>query len=388
MTAAPYILILAMLAHSADSLLQKYVDIALQNNPALQAIQKKYEAAEKKVAGVGTLDYPKLDMGFYTSKDEIEMNGILGNISIMQMFNWPGTQKAFQSEAKAMAKMQTIILSKTKDSLAAQVKISWHNLCMINLKIKYMQENLDLMKQMEKLASAELVTGKGFAELLEIQEEILEMDYEIEAMKLELASLSIAFNTMLNMPQTSEILLADSITLQIFDFEKKSEPPMISMIGTESEIFKAQRDMSKAMGNPMFGLGIQYKREFEKGMFMAMASLTLPIWRAKTNASLQENELQAEASQKMLIDARNNLEAERAMAKSNLQNLSKKMTLYKQQRELAESSQKIALQNFSAGKGMLSDILQINKKLLNYRVMELETATEYNKAVAQAEVLF
>jgi outer membrane protein TolC len=284
--------------------------------------------------------------------------------------------------------MQANALNRTKDSLVAQVKIGWHNLCMVNLKIKYMQENLDLMKQMETLAKTELTTGKGLAELLTVQEEILEMDYEIEAMKLELSSLSIAFNAMLNMPQPSEVLLADTIALQIFDFEKKSEPPMISMIGTESEIFKAQRDMNKIMGYPMFGFGVQYKKEMEKGMLMAMANLTLPIWRAKTNAALLESELQAEASQKMLMDAKNNLEAERAMAKSNLQNLSKKITLYKQQKELAESSQKIALQNFSAGKGMLSDILQINKKLLDYKIKELETTAQYNKAVAQAEVLF
>jgi len=382
------VMILAAFAYSADNFLQNYVDIALQNNPALQGYQKRYEAAEKKVAGVGTLDYPKLDIGFYTGKEEIEMNGVVGNVTLMQMFNWPGTQKAFQSEARAMAKMQTNVLKKTRDSLVAQVKIGWHNLCMVNLKIKYMQENLDLMKQMETLAKTELTTGKGLTELLTIQEEILEMNYEIEAMKLELASLKIAFNAMLNMPQPSEVLLADTIVLQIFDFEKKSEPPMLSMIGTESEIYKAQREMNKVMGYPMFGLGVQYKKEMEKGMAMAMVSLTIPIWRAKTNAALLESELQAEASQKMLMDAKNNLEAERAMAKSNLQNLNKKITLYKQQKELAESSRKIALQNFSAGKGMLSDVLQISKKLLDYKIMELETAAEYNKAAALAEVLF
>ncbi|MDR2555606.1 MAG: TolC family protein [Fibromonadaceae bacterium] len=381
-------MILAIFAHSADILLQKYVDIALQNNQALQAFQKKYEAAEKKVAGVGTVDYPKLDIGFYTGKEEIDMNGILGNVSVMQMFNWPGTQKAFQSEARAMAKMQTNVFKKTRDSLVAQVKIGWHNLCMINLKIKYMQENLGLMKQMETLAKTELATGKGFSELLMIQEEILEMNYEIEAMKQELASLNIAFNAMLSMPQSSEVMLADTIILQVFDFEKKSEPPMILMIGTESEIFKAQQEMNKVMGYPMFGLGVQYKKEMGKEMVMAMTSLTIPIWRAKTNAALVESQLQAEASQKMLMDAKNNLEAERAMAKSNLQNLNKKITLYKQQKELAESSRKIALQNFSAGKGMLSDVLQISKKLLDYKIMELETAAEYNKAVAKAEVLF
>ena len=383
-----YILILAVFSHGADSLLQKYVNIALQNNPALQAVQKKYEAAEKKIAGTGTLNYPQLDIGLYTSKEDIEMNGIVGNVSLMQMFNWPGTQNAFQGEAKAMAKMQAVALNKTKDSLAAQVKINWHNLCQINLKIKYMRENLDLMKQMENLANAEFAAGKGLAELLNVQEEILEMNYEIEAMKLELVSLNAAFNAMLNVPQSSEVLLADTITLQILDFEKDSEPPMISMLGTENEIFKAQREMNKIMGYPMFGLGIQYKKEMEKGMFMAMASLTLPIWRAKTNAGLLESELQAEASQKMLADAKNNLQAERTMAKSNLQNLDKKITLYKQQIELAESSQKIALQNFSAGKGMFSDILQINRKLLDYRIKELEAVTEYNKTAAQAEVLF
>ncbi len=383
-----YILILAVFSYSADGLLQKYVDIALQNNPALQAVQKKYEAAEKKVAGVGTLDYPQLDIGFYASKEEIEMNGILESVSLMQMFNWPGTQNSFQNEAKAMAKMQAASLNKTKDSLVAQVKTGWHNLCLVNLKIKYMQENLDLMKQMEHLASVELARGGSLAELLMIQEEILEMNYEIEAMKIELASLSTAFNAMLNTPQPSEILLADTITLQIFDFEKNSEPPMISMIGAENEIFKAQREMNKIMGYPMFGLGLQYKREMDKGMLMAMASFTLPIWRAKTNAALLENELLAEASQKMLLDAKNNLEAERAMAKSNLQNLGKKITLYKQQKELAESSQQIALQNFSANRGMFSDILQINKKLLDYKIKELEAMAEYNKTVAQTEVLF
>jgi outer membrane protein TolC len=383
-----YILVLVVFSHGADALLQKYVDIALQNNPALQAVQKKHEAAEKKVMGVGTLDYPQLDMGFYTGKEEIEMNGILGSVSLMQMFNWPGTQNAFQNEAKAMAKMQAAAINKTKDSLVAQVKTDWHNLCLVNLKIKYMQENLDLMKQMETLASAELARGGSLAELLMIQEEILEMNYEIEAMKVELAFMSVAFNAMLNMPQSSEILLADTIILQTLDFERDSEPPMLSMLGTENEIFKAQREMNRVMGYPMFGLGVQYKKEMERGMFMAMASLRLPIWRAKTNAGLLENELQAEASQKMLMDARNNLEAERTMAKSNLQNLSKKITLYKQQKELAESSQKIALQNFSASKGMLSDVLQINRKLLDYRTKELDASAEYNKAVAQAEVLF
>ncbi len=368
--------------------MQKYVDIAMQNNPALQAVQKKHEAAEKKIAGVGTLNYPQLDIGFYTDKEEIEMNGILESVSIMQMFNWPGTQNKFQNEARAMAKMQAATINKTKDSLIAQVKIGWHNLCLVNLKIKYMKENLDLMRQMENLARAELARGGSLAELLMIQEEILEMDYEIEAMKLEQAAMGTAFNAMLNTPQPSEILLADTIILQIFDFEKNSEPPMLMMLGAESEIYKAQREMNKAMGYPMFGLGVQYKKEMEKGMFMAMVSLTLPIWRAKTNAGLLENELQAEASQKMLLDAKNNLDAERVMAKSNLQNLSKKITLYKQQKELAESSQKIALQNFSAGRGMLSDVLQINRKLLDYKTKELEASAEYNKAVALAEVLF
>jgi len=383
-----YLLVLAVFSHGADALLQKYVDIALQNNPALQAVQKKHEAAEKKVSGVGTLDYPQLDIGFYTGKEEIEMNGILESVSLMQMFNWPGTQNAFQNEAKSMAKMQAAAINKTKDSLVARVKTDWHNLCLLNLKIKYMQENLDLMKQMENLTVAELARGGSLAELLMIQEEILEMNYEIEAMKVELSFMSVAFNAMLNMPQSSEILLADTIILQTLDFERDSEPPMISMLGAENEIFRAQREMSRVMGYPMFGLGVQYKKEMEKGMFMVMATFRLPIWRAKTNAGLLENELQAEASQKMLIDAKNNLEAERTMAKSNLQNLGGKITLYKQQKELAESSRKIALQNFSADKGMLSDVLQINRKLLDYRTKELDASAEYNKVVAQAEVLF
>jgi len=374
-----FFFILTVLYCEANASLQKYIDIALQNNPALQASQKNYEAAEKKVAGVGTLEYPKLDIGIGTDKN---------TVSVMQMFNWPGTQNAFQSETKTMAKMQAAKASKAKDSLVAAVKIAWHNLCLVNLKIKYMQENLDLMKQMENLAKAEFTTGKGLLELFTVQEEILEMDYEIESMTLEFAAMTAAFKAMLNITEPAEVQLTDSITLQTPNFERNSEPPMISMISAESETFKATREMNKVMGYPMFGLGVQYENQMGTNMFMAMASITLPIWRAKTNAAMLENQLQAEASQMMMLDAKNNLAAERAMAKNNLQSLDKKITLYKKQRELAESSQKIAMQYFTSGTGMLSDILQINRKLLDNRIKELETMAEYNKAVAQSEVLF
>jgi outer membrane protein TolC len=373
------ILILAALSYGADASLQKYIDIALQNNPALQAAQKNYEAAEKKIAGVGTLEYPKLDIGIGPDAS---------SASLMQMFNWPGTQSAFQGETKAMAKMQAARLRKAKDSLVAAVKIGWHNLCFINLKIKYMQENLELMKQMENLAKAEFTAGKGLAELLTIQEEILEMDYEIDAMKLEFSAMAAAFNAMLNAPEPTEIKLTDSITMQKPDSERDFEPPMISMIHAEGENFRAMQEMNKAMGRPMFGLGVQYENQMGNNMVMAMASITLPIWRAKTNAALLETQLLSEASQRMLLDAKNNLNAERTMAKNNLQNLEKKVMLYKKQRELAESSQKIAMQSFASGQSMLPDLLQINRKLLGNRIKEIEAIIEYNKAAAEAEVLF
>ncbi|GHV15083.1 hypothetical protein AGMMS49938_12450 [Fibrobacterales bacterium] len=363
--------------------LQGYINFALQNNPAVQAVQKNYEAAEKRVFGVGTLDYPKLDIGINTDKMEIEKNGIIGTAQLMQMFNFPGTQGAFQNEARAMSKMQLAKVEKSKDSLTAQVKIKWFGLCAAKQKIKYMSENIALLKQMESLARAQVSAGGMFADLLMLQEEILEMEYNLEAMSTEFLAMQEEFNAVLGR-SGGDVEVADSLEIIKGGAEQsKREIPMLAMINSENETYKAGADMNKYMGYPMIGLGVQY----EKKMFMAMLSVTLPIWRAKTESALAEAQSRSEASRLQFLAVQNMLVAERAMLKNTAENANKKISLLQRQTELAESSYKIALQNFTAGTGSLADMFKVNLKLLDYKKKLIEAVQEYNSAIAELEVI-
>lgn len=132
--------------------LGEYLTIAAENNPELKAYFNEYLAAMEKVPQVGALPDPELSMGFFIQPMERFMGNQRADIQLMQMFPWFGMLKTQKDEASKMALARYELFRDARNSLFFQVKATWYELYRLEEEIRITEENLDILKQYERLA--------------------------------------------------------------------------------------------------------------------------------------------------------------------------------------------------------------------------------------------
>lgn len=132
--------------------LEEYLTIAAENNPELKAYFNEYLAAMEKVPQVGALPDPELSMGFFIQPMERFMGNQQADIQLMQMFPWFGMLKTQKDEASKMALARYELFRDAKNSLFYQVKATWYELYRLEEEIRITEDNLDILKQYERLA--------------------------------------------------------------------------------------------------------------------------------------------------------------------------------------------------------------------------------------------
>jgi outer membrane protein TolC len=256
--------------------------------------------------------------------------------------------------------------------------------------------------------------ASGMSEILRIQLEAIELESAIESILSEITAGKARFNGLLNRPSGSEVVVPDEISQLPFLLDTESvlqtmreQNPMLGMINEESLAYKAKAEMDKKMAYPMLGIGIQYMligktpdtggQPMEgmdmgtntntmssmngKDMIMPMVSVSLPIFRNKYKAAQRESKLLQLSSEEKYADTFNNLQAELYQSKHQLEDAVRKIALYKKQSGLARTTYDLVVREFISGKSNLSDVIQIQRQLLDYQLKESEATANYNTMV-------
>lgn len=149
----------------------------------------------------------------------------------------------------------------------------------------------------------------------------------------------------------------------------------------------------------MFGIGLQYSVVGKSDnamvmpdmngmdMVMPMFKISIPIFRKKYNAQQRESKHYRQASELKYENTLNQLQAEYQTVKQQLADAARKVSLYKKQRDLALSTWQLMVREFSAGVSSLTDVIQLERQLLDYSLKESEAIAEYNTMVASMEKL-
>ncbi|KEO72463.1 membrane protein [Anditalea andensis] len=132
--------------------LDTYLVEAGENNPEVRATFSQYMAAMERVPQVGSLPDPELTMGVFLRPMERLMGNQRADISLMQMFPWFGMLRTQRDEASLMAQASYERFRESKNQLYYQVKSTYYSLHQLQNEIEIMQQNLDILRSMERLA--------------------------------------------------------------------------------------------------------------------------------------------------------------------------------------------------------------------------------------------
>lgn len=252
--------------------------------------------------------------------------------------------------------------------------------------------------------------SSGMSEVLRIQMEIAELENNIESILSQIDAEAAAFNALLNRASDRKVHLPDSITPIPFSLDValtaeqiSLNNPMLAMIDEEASAHKAKAEMDKKMSYPMLGIGLQYSvigKRMDMGhaglpvtdmngmdMFMPMVSISLPIYRSKYKAQQKESNIRWQASRQQYADTQNTLQTELYRTRHLLDDASRKIGLYEKQSRLAQTTYHLLVQEFVSGKTDLTDVIQVQRQLLDYRLKKAEAVAEYNTMVASIQKL-
>lgn len=251
-------------------------------------------------------------------------------------------------------------------------------------------------------------SSSGMSDVLRIQLEIVELDDNIESLESEIKSEKAKFNSLLNRPADYVVHIPLEFVQTKFILDEatamatiENQNPMLGMLTEEGLAYKAKAEMDKKMSYPMFGIGLQYMLNKKtndpmfamgsmngKDMIMPMVSISIPIYRSKYKAQQRESKFWRQVSEGKHANTLNELQSELYKTKHLLNDASRKIALYKKQENLAKTTYNLIVQEFVSGKSDLTNVIQVQRQLLDYQLKEAEAIANYNTMAASMQKLF
>lgn len=389
-------------AESISAFLQE----AALNNPGLKAKYSAYAAALERVPQAGALPDPELQFGLFIRPMELLGGSQVADFRLMQMSPWFGTLKAAKDEASKMAQAKYEEALSARDELYFQVRRSYYLIYRTREEIKVAEENLALLKSLERMALVRYKAAespapegsKGLVNLLRVQIETGALENRIALLNDQLVTDQARFNSTLNRKPESDVFISDSLmeialpgSLALLA-DSLVNNPKIKMYEADQAANEARINMVTRMGYPMIGAGLDYslirKRPDAnpmmngKDMIMPMITATLPIYRKKYNAMRREAEFLRDAASESAVNIRNDLSVQYLEAIQQYNDADRRFDLFRRQASLAEKSIKLLTASFSAAGSDFEEILRMQQQLLEYQFNQIEALVDRNIAVA------
>jgi outer membrane protein, heavy metal efflux system len=384
--------------------LEEYIQIAIEQNPELQSMRYRADAASELAREAGVLPDPEINIAYDFNPMMTESQLGRFSVSAMQMFPWFGTLNARRNAGEAAADAEHAQIGTRQLEILQDIKITWFNIAEVREQIRIAEENLDLLNNLEVLVEARYETARaGQADILRIQMESQRLQTRIRDLEDELNPIRTEFNRLLNRDLNEEVnsdeITETSLPAPEEDIRNwvRSRHPAFDELNARKTSAEEQRRLAKYNGRPGFGLGLEVMgRDFgpmsmnpdATESFIGMATIRVPLFRARTQSQLRQADLQLRS-----IQARENQTEDLLISRleNSLEQLRKsERGLQLLDEELiprAEQALNILTEEYSAGNARFDELLQIQRELLNLQMERIETLANQNRALSRVESL-
>ncbi len=224
--------------------LETAVSVAIDTNPTLAEIKARYQAVEAIPSQSGALPDPALSfqlMNFPTDTFRFNQEPMTQvSFGISQGIPYPGKRKLRTEAAEFEAKAVAAEVDETRLRLIRDVKGQWWELFYVDRAVETISRNLDLMRDLVKIAESKYEQGQGLqSDVLLAQVELSKLlDQEI-ALRGMRKGKEATLNALLNKPTNQRITLPRTMTEEFPDVEV--EQTLFPVAEENRPILAAQR---------------------------------------------------------------------------------------------------------------------------------------------------
>jgi outer membrane protein TolC len=247
-------------------------------------------------------------------------------------------------------------------------------------------------------------SSTGLTAILQIRLQIKELESTLQQLAANKEVIQYQFQQLLNLPMEANLVLPAvwekaQLTLAKQDYlaSIKESNPMLAMYASEQMAFTQQAKMAKLEGKPMLGAGVNYMTftsRLESGMpmggqdmVMPMMTLSLPIYRKKIASKIKQADYLKNGAMMQQEEMANQLTLQWASAFRDWEESERLLSLYDAQVALVEQQQQVMETTYSSGTLSLSEVIQTQQMLLDYRRKKLNALYQQHQSLAELDAL-
>lgn len=177
--------------------------------------------------------------------------------------------------------------------------------------------------------------------------------------------------------------------------------PMVAMNIWEQKAKEQEIEMVRNMGKPMIGIGLNYMvfrprmlapnemlMENGSNMIMPMLSVSLPIYRSKTNARVQQADIMRRSAHFKEIDAQNELEMVVRDQWNALENLYDNHQILSKKVDLTHLTLRLLQTKLAVGQASFEELIEKRQNLIDYQLQFIRQIVEERKIVATLDLVY
>ena len=377
--------------------LEHYLNLALSNNPQLQALHMRYEIAEEKINQAASIPKTTFGAGYFASEPETRTGPQRFKLSVSQMLPWFGTLKARQDYARSLVETEGLDRLIVERQLALSLAQSYYRLYGYQQKKNIIETAIELFKSYEALALKAVENGSAsVVNVLQLQ--------------IEQNKLSEEFLNIQELEKAEEVVFANLLSDDSFEgiqFSKMLEIPLEDLMHEQSrltvnpeilrydKLFAAVQQseiVNQKESQPSLGLGLDYiavqqrsdvlLNENGKDILMPMLKLSVPIFKSKHSSVAQQLELKQRELNYEKNHRLNLLENKLAQAIA-LQNQAQ--ISFKSQDANSAQTQKmkeVVLSNFESDRQELTEVIAMEQLYLQFEFKKIEAVVQFYSQTA------
>jgi len=377
---------------TTNASLGDFLTYAMLNQPQIEAAYYDWAASVENITVARSL--PDLQLTFQMYIQSVITSVMPG---LMAQIPWPGKLRVQAEAATAESRAKYFTFEGVVLQTAYDVKQSYYQLWFLDKKIAVDREMLQLLFELERIARARNETGQAtLQDVYRAQIESDRLKTEIVNLEDSRQSLGAQFKAALGFargqpdpprPVRFEATTLDLSPEQILDTAFMRNPQLKAM---EAEVRQAQAslDLARKSKLPDVTIGSSVDVKANPWLYWPQATVTLPIWRDKIAAEIAAAQAGRRAAQARLTAGQINLTLEFAEKSYAYREVNRNLDLLQGQLiPKAQRSLEISRAAYLAGKTDFFNLLDAERSLLEFRLMEIDARAQRELTLSELSLL-
>nr|WP_287410235.1 TolC family protein [Pseudodesulfovibrio sp.] len=386
--------------------LKLFLQRAAESNNELRAAFQKWQAAIKRSDRADVLPDPKFNFGYYTTPLETRGGPARYKYGLAQTLPFFGKLDYKEQMALREADGLKAKLNGLKLTTFYQVKRVYYEYAYLARAIDITEENIELMKYLEKIATARYTTGSAkHADVIRPQVELGKLEDRLNSLNDLKYPLAAQLNALLDRPVKTEIAFPPSIPIMTMtdspdDLDAELQAANPNLLYWETVVKKEEAGKRLAERNyyPDFTFGVDVTEVDDarnsgvigdgQNPVMTSMSFNIPIWLGAREAAVDESQAKILAARRSRIGLEQKLRASLELALYKYRDAGRKINLYRDTLvPKAEQALGVTVEAFMTGQGTSLDMIDAEKTLLELQLAYYRALTDQAQRLAEIETL-